>query len=111
MFREYKSNNQGCRLAAPIARDAKAPKPSMNNRATAPRYAEDYVYGYAVIKKSRKFKESNSYTINPMGWILPGGHWTRNNGVVMDIARRMDQYIIAGGGLPKGWLDKKEIAA
>ena len=110
---KFSKKNRGSKIAAPLERDAKPQRFSDNRRSQAPRNGHDYIYGLAVIKVSRKYKETpeNEYRINPTGWLLPGGRWTDNNGVVMDEARRIDQLIRAAGGLPKGWSNKNEVAA
>lgn len=105
----YSNNNQGCKYAAPHEKDGKQlldakPRNSEKGFTFAPRRGFDYLYGYALIKKQ---KLQNGQ----VGWMLPGMQFTQNNARVMDAAKEIDRLIRAGGGLPRGWMDKREVAA
>lgn len=112
-FKPYSKNNRAYKLAAPKPRDAKPQQAMFKSTTLAPRNGSDYIYGFAHIPAARQLKETpaNEFKINPMGWLLPGGQWTNNNARVMDAAREIDRLITAAGGLPKGWMDKREVAA
>jgi len=105
-FKPFTKSNKAHKFAAPTPKDAKTLRFSQGNRAAAPINGQDYVYGLAHIKAARKniVTPYNEYQVNPMGWILPGAIWTDNNGRVQDAARKIDQMIRMGGGLPKNWL-------
>jgi hypothetical protein len=112
-FKPYSKTNQAYKLAAPTPRDAKPRQAMFKSTTLAPRNGCDYVYGYAHIKAAKKLKETpvNEFAVNPMGWLLPGGAWTNNNARVMDAAKEIDRLIRAGGGLPKGCMNKEQVAA
>lgn len=110
-FKPYTKSNKAHKLAAPTPRDAKPQQPMFKSHALAPRNGSDYVYGYAHIKAARRHKSSDQVQHNPMGWLLPGYQWTNNNARVMDAAKEIDRLIRAGGGLPRGWMNKREVAA
>lgn len=107
----YSHSNRGNQRAMPLARDAKPQQAMFKSTTLAPRNGSDYIYGYAHIKASPKYMASEQKSINPMGWLLPGGKWTNNNARVMEAAKEIDRLIKAAGGLPRGWMDKREVAA
>lgn len=109
MFKPYTRSNQGCKLAAPTAKDArsynkKPPVSLTGGQVAQPMIGEDYIYGYATIPASRQFGNSEYRDINPHGWVLPGGAWTNNSEVVKRQAMEIDRLIRLCGGL-------KEVAA
>ena len=110
-FKPYSKNNRAYKLAAPKPRDAKPQQAMFKSTTLAPRNGTDYIYGFAHIKAARRHKATEQVQLNPMGWLLPGGKWTNNNALVMEVAKEIDRLIKAAGGLPKGWMDKTKVAA
>lgn len=104
MFKPYTRSNQGCKLAAPTAKDArsynKKPPVSLTGGPVAqPMLGEDYHYGYAAIVATKKHSLCSFDEINPDGWMLPGGRWTNNSEVVKRQAMEIDRLIRLCGGL------------
>jgi hypothetical protein len=113
----YSKSNKSCKRAAPVKTDGMRnqnlnAKPSYGDAPLfRPAFGMDYNYGIAYIKHCLKYRpndvrEPNEVAINPRGWVLPGGEFTQSPDRVIKVAQKMDRYMLAGGGLPKGWTEK-----
>ena len=68
---------------------------SMSAKPVMPVHGYPYMYGNAYIPESKRLKCSDEAYMrpNPMGWVLPGGHWTDNPELVLKRAIEIDRLI------------------
>lgn len=115
-LKKYSRLNKAHKFAAPSKADALRYQ-SMNAKPASgskplfmPMIGIDYNYGLACIKECHKYRpgdvrEPGEIHYNPRGWVLPGGVFTSSPDLVVETARKMDRYMLAGGGLPTGWVE------